>query len=902
MQFIASGWDTNNETARDVSWKVRNIPTASIYPDHDLTFIESDQGAEYTKFVLHGRGSTNYTDPRSATFYGDLHVEAGTGITSGPGDLTVVGTISSGSITSTGAFQSNTTSGAGIVLNDTDATNQTELNKWVSFQASGTEKGYVGYGTTSNDNLYLSNYSGDVTIAAAGGKINMTSDTDMVSGHFGASAEIGIGDAATAYTTVGHNAADNEGIFWHTTSTNYGIWREAGDWASPSYPPLVINWTTGIKIQGGSGAGGYTYEGVTIESPLNVTQNAVFDGSVEAGTGFSIAGTTTLTAGAADAVRISTDDGYIDIGPMNTSYCHFQTDRARNYFDKEIHADGQIYNYNGGAQDQPYWGKHNHGTGSSLDADLLDGQEGTYYDHRRYTDNDTYLGGYYVSGGSEKPNDTIFGAGKLKIAMLSGTNLGFGGTWNDVLWMSTYTGNDVKASYAIVGNKYSDAMYFARQNYDSTGWGTGHRIFADNYHPNADTWTTARTITLGGDLSGSVSINGSADVTLTSTVANDSHNHTTFTVNGITDLNSISGTGVTTFRPFISEFQAANRSGANYNGGFEVGTKATGYGSQFVFEANSATTPPKFRNKTAGTWGAWQTVLSAGSDISVGSITTTDKVTITNANFDNHLELVRGNDTINLSPSGSQLLCSAGFSPATSNSVDLGRNDKYWQDLWLGTSLKMGGTTVIDSSRNLIAGNSTNVSMDANSSGQVKIEGDGYAGAIAVDGTGMHLYHNSSIRSLILGTNETARLTINGTGAFNFHSNNLSSIGTIASGAISSTGNVTAYASDVRLKTNIKRIESALQKVQLLRGVEFDWRDDVEEKGFNPSMSHETGVIAQEVQEVIPDAVVPAPFDENYLTVQHEKIIPLLIEAVKEQQEQIEELKAIIKEKLNDNH
>ena len=51
------------------------------------------------------------------------------------------------------------------------------------------------------------------------------------------------------------------------------------------------------------------------------------------------------------------------------------------------------------------------------------------------------------------------------------------------------------------------------------------RVFNDGYHPNADAWTTSRTITLAGDLSGSVSIDGSANVTLTATVADDSHTH-----------------------------------------------------------------------------------------------------------------------------------------------------------------------------------------------------------------------------------------------------------------------------------------------------------------------------------------------------------------------------------------
>ncbi len=65
---------------------------------------------------------------------------------------------------------------------------------------------------------------------------------------------------------------------------------------------------------------------------------------------------------------------------------------------------------------------------------------------------------------------------------------------------------------------------------------TNQRVFADNYHPNADKWTTARTLSLSGDASGSVSWDGSANASLSVTVANDSHNHSSssgnFTVGG----------------------------------------------------------------------------------------------------------------------------------------------------------------------------------------------------------------------------------------------------------------------------------------------------------------------------------------------------------------------------------
>lgn len=66
-------------------------------------------------------------------------------------------------------------------------------------------------------------------------------------------------------------------------------------------------------------------------------------------------------------------------------------------------------------------------------------------------------------------------------------------------------------------------LYFRRGR--TTTWESTQRIFMDDYHPNADKWTTARTLTLAGDASGSVSIDGSANKTLTVTVNNNSHTH-----------------------------------------------------------------------------------------------------------------------------------------------------------------------------------------------------------------------------------------------------------------------------------------------------------------------------------------------------------------------------------------
>ncbi|MDB2580771.1 tail fiber domain-containing protein [Candidatus Poseidoniales archaeon] len=122
-------------------------------------------------------------------------------------------------------------------------------------------------------------------------------------------------------------------------------------------------------------------------------------------------------------------------------------------------------------------------------------------------------------------------------------------------------------------------------------------------------------------------------------------------------------------------------------------------------------------------------------------------------------------------------------------------------------------------------------------------------------------------------------------------------------GNIFARGNVTAYASDERLKTNIKTIENPIEKIKKIRGVEFDWIDNIEETHqFKPKCKRETGVIAQEIEAVIPDAISPAPFNNEYKTVEKDKIVALLIEAIKEQQKEIEYMKSEIKHlQENDN-
>jgi trimeric autotransporter adhesin len=102
----------------------------------------------------------------------------------------------------------------------------------------------------------------------------------------------------------------------------------------------------------------------------------------------------------------------------------------------------------------------------------------------------SFLGGHYSSGGTEKPNSGTFGAGKFKVAMLSGGNLGFGGSWNDVMWVSTYNGGDVKSSHALVFDKYSSNVWVSDQDFDSASWGTGHLLLhSSNFNSYSPTLT-----------------------------------------------------------------------------------------------------------------------------------------------------------------------------------------------------------------------------------------------------------------------------------------------------------------------------------------------------------------------------------------------------------------------------
>ena len=131
-------------------------------------------------------------------------------------------------------------------------------------------------------------------------------------------------------------------------------------------------------------------------------------------------------------------------------------------------------------------------------------------------------------------------------------------------------------------------------------------------------------------------------------------------------------------------------------------------------------------------------------------------------------------------------------------------------------------------------------------------------------------------------------------------SGNIKAVGNILGATISgsllrSSGDVVAYyASDERLKNNIKIIDRPIYKLKQLKGVEYEWNGL---QNTYASGSLDSGIIAQDVQKVLPQLVQEN--SKGYLGVRHDRLVGLLVESIKEQQTQIEELKEQIDEIKN---
>lgn len=128
-------------------------------------------------------------------------------------------------------------------------------------------------------------------------------------------------------------------------------------------------------------------------------------------------------------------------------------------------------------------------------------------------------------------------------------------------------------------------------------------------------------------------------------------------------------------------------------------------------------------------------------------------------------------------------------------------------------------------------------------------------------------------------------------------------IGTAASGTtgeIRATNNITAYYSDDRLKTRHGNIEDALDKINTLNGFYYSANEAAQELGY--AVKNEVGVSAQEVNAIMPEVIAPAPIDEQYMTVHYDRLVPLLIEGIKELTTKVRHLEKALDAHKNVDH
>jgi len=124
------------------------------------------------------------------------------------------------------------------------------------------------------------------------------------------------------------------------------------------------------------------------------------------------------------------------------------------------------------------------------------------------------------------------------------------------------------------------------------------------------------------------------------------------------------------------------------------------------------------------------------------------------------------------------------------------------------------------------------------------------------------------------------------------------------------TGDVIAYYSDARLKKDVITIDNAINKIKQLRGVTYTWNDEKVNIIKERAGTKDIGLIAQEVEAIEPLLITEyqtqlntpsndpdkakdftPEMSETYKTIKYEKLVALLVEGMKEQQQQIEDLK-----------
>ncbi|MCA1800266.1 MAG: tail fiber domain-containing protein, partial [Actinobacteria bacterium] len=452
--------------------------------------------------------------------------------------------------------------------------------------------------------------------------------------------------------------------------------------------------------------------------------------------------------------------------------------------------------------------------------------------------------------------------------------------------------------------------------------------------------------TLSGDASGSATFTNLGNATLSVSVNNDSHTHqfnnltskTSGTGDYKTDGNLVAGRGSGSIALTVNDSQGNANVTFNHENGVPDSTGSAARitspvdssGGQLTFEvADSATagstvsTTPILTLSTSGAnlttgsysgngggltnvsavtasqWATARTITLSGAVTGSTSINGSSNVTISTT--------ATSDPTLTLSGDATGSATFTNLGNATLNvSVSQATNASTLDSLNSTEFLRSNATDVASGRLTFSSASGLEVPYgphggygDSNGSGTswgapIWSMGDAYNGS----GSGTSYSVGNYNLSWLRGSHPSAEGVV-GEGVYYYRAGNrfaaMGDAGTLFSTIVRATGDVVAFYSDERLKDFHGTIDSALDKVTALNGYYFTENEVAKSLGYD-NKERQIGVSAQEVQKVFPEAIAIAPVsyqdgvDEEYLTVKYEKLVPALIEAIKEQQQQIDTL------------
>ena len=621
----------------------------------------------------------------------------------------------------------------------------------------------------------------------------------------------------------------------------YGRRKTSGTWDtswtqyfSDHYHPNADKWTTARTLTlAGDVTGSVSWDG-----SANVTLTATVADDSHDLTWANIDGETANAVNTWGGLRHQTNDGYIDFGPANTSHAHIYTDRPNFYFNKELLVNGsQVFHsgYHPNADTLT--------TARTINGVSFNGSSNiTIADSTKLPlSGGTITGNLTVDNGTSTTLSVKCDNGGNALIRANGDGQGTGalevGQSNSYGGGISYNGDNTPAF--VSGESADNITFYRLENNTRT------EVFSYPY--NSNTVNFNGSITLGGTVDGVDIAARNGVLTTTTNTANAALPKAGGTMTGELQVNARLDVGTGTQADAeIRIYKADNNVSDHiqfYNGTTrmgEIGCQDTSWLRINQVTAKNIYTP-RYIRADAGFFVDGTTKGINGSGNFIGG-------TIAGASDYSTLLRSNANDTFTgkLTMGTQQAIVAGNYGRGVFGVYSATRYQHVWS---MGTAYKTNDSGTSYGNMYGLTYTHTNIGTGTNQ---------------AISGLSHQLQHR---------TNGTLTAAI-GNGIW-------------------TKGNVTAY-SDIAVKTNLVKIPNALEKVCSLNGYTYERTDYVKDKEDPeaPEVLRQAGVVAQEVEKVLPEVV--SGKDGNK-AVAYGNMVAILIEAIKEQQTQIDELKKRLK-------